>query len=162
MDSRLPITREGRERLRDELTKLKREDRPHIIKEIAEARSHGDLSENAEYHAARERQGMIEAKIRDLETKLATCEIVEVPKPGVLEKVLFGCHVKIEDLDTGDAREYRVVGPFEADIDRGLISISSPLGRALMGKTRDDDVVVVAPGNTKEYEILHIEVKPQE
>lgn len=152
---RAPITREGRERLREELTKLKREDRPYIIKEIAEARSHGDLSENAEYHAARERQGMIEAKVRDLETKLATCEIVECPK-GELSKVAFGCRVKIEDLDTGSVYDYRIVGPYEADIDRGLISISSPLGRALMNKTIEDDVVVVAPGNTKEYEILEI------
>jgi len=152
---RAPITREGRERLREELSKLKRSDRPHIIKEIAEARSHGDLSENAEYHAARERQGMIEAKIRDLETKLASCEIVESPK-GLLHKVCFGCTVKIEDLGTSDTKVYKVVGPFEADIDRGLISVSSPLGRALMGKGLDDDVVVVAPGNTKEYEILEI------
>lgn len=152
---RAPITREGRDRLMTELTKLKREDRPYIIKEIAEARSHGDLSENAEYHAARERQGMIEAKIRDIETKLATSEIVESPK-GELTKVVFGCRVKIEDLNTGDVRDYRVVGPYEADIDRGLISISSPLGRALMNKSPDDDVVVVAPGNTKEYEILEI------
>lgn len=152
---RAPITREGRERLREELAKLKREDRPHIIKEIAEARSHGDLSENAEYHAAREKQGMIEAKIRDIETKLASCEIVETPK-GPLTRVCIGCTVKIEDLDNGEVREFRLVGPYEADIDRGLISVASPLGRALIGKSPDDDVVVLAPANTKEYEILEI------
>ena len=153
---RAPITREGRERLREELAKLKRADRPNIIKEIAEARAQGDLSENAEYHAARERQGMIEAKIRDLETKLASCEIVDVPK-GPISRVCIGCHLKIEDLDTGDVKEFQLVGPYEADIDRGLISVSSPLGRALIGKTKEDDVTVVGPANTKEYEILSIE-----
>lgn len=152
---RAPITREGRERLREEHERLKRDERPKIIKEIAEARSHGDLSENAEYHAAREKQGIIEAKIRDIETKLASSEIVDAPR-GPLTRVCFGCKVKIEDMDTGDVREYRLVGPYEADIDRGLISMTSPLGRALMNKTLEDDVTVVAPGNTKEYEILEI------
>ncbi len=152
---RAPITREGRERLRDELNELKRKERPKVIKEIAAAREHGDLSENAEYHAAREKQGMIEAKIRDIENSLAGCEIVDPPK-GPQERVLFGCFVKLEDLDTGDEKQYRIVGPAEADINRGLISVASPLGRALIGKTTDDDVTVVAPGNTKEYEILDI------
>ncbi len=153
--SRTPITRDGFQRLREEMDRLKREDRPHVILEIKEARAHGDISENAEYHAAREKQGMIEAKIRDLETKLASCEIIELPE-GVRERVSFGCLVKIEDLDSGVVSTYRIVGPYEADIDQGLLSVTSPLARALIGKTRDDDIVVAAPGSDKEYEILDI------
>jgi transcription elongation factor GreA len=153
--SRTPITRDGFQRLRDELERLKREDRPHVILEIKEARAHGDISENAEYHAAREKQGLIEAKIRDIDTKLATCEIVDLPQ-GPRERVCFGCRVKIEDLDSGDVRTYRIVGPYEADIDQGLLSVTSPLARTLIGKGKDDDVVVSAPGSVKEYEILEI------
>lgn len=152
---RTPITREGFQRLREELDRLKRAERPFVIQEIKEARSHGDLSENAEYHAAREKQGIIEAKIRDIETKLASSEIVDYT-PGPKTKVLFGCRVKLEDLDTGDVSVYRIVGPFEADIHKGLLSVTSPIARALIGKTLDDDIVVNAPGNVKEYEILEI------
>ncbi|TLN09808.1 transcription elongation factor GreA [bacterium] len=152
---RTPITREGFQRLRDELDRLKRIERPTVIQEIKEARSHGDLSENAEYHAAREKQGIIEAKIRDIETKLASSEILECPA-GPKKKVIFGCRVKLEDLDTGEIAEYRIVGPFEADIHLGLLSVTSPIARALIGKTMDDDITVEAPGNTKEYEILEI------
>jgi transcription elongation factor GreA len=153
--SRTPITRDGFQRLRDELERLKREDRPHVILEIKEARAHGDISENAEYHAAREKQGLIEAKIRDIDTKLATCEIVDLPQ-GPRERVCFGCRVKIEDLDSGDVKTYRIVGPYEADIDQGLLSVTSPLARTLIGKGKDDDIVVSAPGSVKEYEILEI------
>lgn len=152
--SRLPITREGYAKIREEMDKLKREDRPYIIKEIAIARAHGDLSENAEYHAAREKQGWIEAKIRVLETNLAESEIVDVPK-GPKSQVSFGVSVKLEDLDTGDEKIYRIVGPHEADINEGKISITAPLARAMLGKKPGDEVIVKA-ANTKEYEIIEI------
>jgi transcription elongation factor GreA len=149
------MTREGYGRIREELERLKREDRVQIIKEIQVARSHGDISENAEYHAAREKQGWIEAKIRNLETKLASSEIVDVPK-GPRERVAFGVKVRLEDLNSGEQKVYHVVGPHESDIEEGKISITSPLGRATLGKEPGDEVVVEAPGGTKEYEILEI------
>lgn len=153
--SRSPITREGFTRIRDELERMKREDRVQVIKEIQTARSHGDISENAEYHAAREKQGWIEAKIRDLETKLASSEIMEIPK-GPHENVCFGARVKVEDLDSGDVKLYQIVGPYESDFDQGRISITSPLARAMLGKGKGDEVVVQAPGKTTEYEILEV------
>jgi transcription elongation factor GreA len=152
---RSPITREGYGRIREELERLKREDRVKISKEISVARSHGDISENAEYHAAREKQGWIEAKIRNLETRLASSEIVDVPK-GPRERVAFGVKVRLEDLDSGEEKVYSIVGPHEANIDEGTISITSPLARATLGKQPGDEVVVEAPGRTKEYEILEI------
>ncbi len=153
--SRSPITREGYARIREELERLKREDRVHIIKEIQAARSHGDISENAEYHAAREKQGWIEAKIRDLETRLASSEIVDVVT-GPKERVAFGAHVKLCDAETGGEKVYHIVGPHESDVDLGRISITSPLGRAMIGKEVGDAVVVKAPGRTIEYEVLEI------
>lgn len=153
--SRSPITREGFTRIREELERLKREDRVAVIKEIQAARSHGDISENAEYHAAREKQGWIEAKIRDLETKLASSEIMDVPK-GPKDKVCFGARVKVEDLDTGEVRVYHIVGPYESDIEQSKISITSPLGRAMLSKGVGDEVLVQAPGKTTELEILDV------
>ena len=153
--SRSPITREGFTRIREELDRLKREDRVAVIKEIQAARSHGDISENAEYHAAREKQGWIEAKIRDLETKLASSEIMDVPK-GPKERVCFGARVKVEDVNTGDVRVYHLVGPYESDIELGKISITSPLGRAMLSKAAGDEVVVQAPGKTTELEVLEV------
>lgn len=153
--SRSPMTRDGYARIREELEKLKREDRVQIIKEIQVARSHGDISENAEYHAAREKQGWIEAKIRDLETRLASSEIVDV-SPGVKDRVVFGARVRLEDVETGDEKVYHVVGPHESDVDQGRISITSPLGRAMLGKEAGDEVVVKAPGRTMQYEVLEI------
>ena len=155
--SRSPITRGGWQLLRDELDRLKREDRPRVILEIKEARSHGDISENAEYHAAREKQGIIEAKVRDLESKLSSCEIVEVA-PGDKERVSFGCTVTLEDLDSGDETTYRIVGPYEADINQKLLSVTSPIARALIGKGVGDEVTVQAPGGARQYEILRITV----
>jgi transcription elongation factor GreA len=152
---RAPITREGYGRIREELDRLKREDRPKIIKDIKVARAHGDISENAEYHAAREKQGWIEAKIRDLETKLASSEILDVSS-GLKTKVCFGARLRVEDLDSGDEKVYRIVGPAEADIDQGLISITSPLARAMMNKEVGDEVVFQAPSGTREYEVLEI------
>lgn len=153
--SRAPITREGYARIREELEKLKREDRVQIIKEIQVARAHGDISENAEYHAAREKQGWIEAKIRDLETKLASSEILDVPR-GPKERVAFGVRVRLEDLNSGEEKLYHIVGPHESDIHEGRISITSPLARAMLGKEVNDEVLVQAPGKTMEYEILEI------
>jgi transcription elongation factor GreA len=153
--SRSPITREGFSRIREELERLKREDRVQVTKEIGAARSHGDISENAEYHAAREKQGWIEAKIRALETKLASSEILDVPK-GPKEKVCFGARVKLEELESGEVKVYQIVGPYESDIDQARISITSPLARAMLGKGAGDEVVVQAPGKTTEYEILEV------
>jgi transcription elongation factor GreA len=155
--SRSPITREGFTRIREELERMKREDRVQVIKEIGAARSHGDISENAEYHAAREKQGWIEAKIRDLETRLASSEIMDVPK-GEVSRVCFGARVKVEDLNSGEAKVYQVVGPYESDIDQGRLSITSPLARAMLGKGVGEEVVVQAPGKTTELEILEISV----
>ena len=152
---RSPITREGYARIRDELDRLKRVDRVQIVKDIQVARAHGDISENAEYHAAREKQGWIEAKIRDLENKLASSEILDVSS-GPKTKVCFGARLRVEDLDSGDEKVYRIVGPAEADIDQGLISITSPLARAMMNKEVGDEVVFQAPGGTKEFEVLEI------
>jgi transcription elongation factor GreA len=153
--SRLPITREGFARIREELERLKREDRVQIIKEIQAARAHGDISENAEYHAAREKQGWIEAKIRDLENKLASSEITDVPK-GPKARVAFGVKVKLEDLNSGEEKVYHIVGPHESDVTLNRISITSPLARSMLGKEPGDEVVVQAPGRTMEYEILEI------
>jgi len=155
MSSRAPITRDGYARIREELERLKREDRVQIIKEIQAARSHGDISENAEYHAAREKQGWIEAKIRDLETRLASSEIMDVPA-GPKDRVVFGGRVRLEDVESGEEKVYHIVGPHESDVDQGRISITSPLGRAMMGKEVGDEVVVKAPGRTLEYEVLEI------
>ncbi|GAB4257324.1 MULTISPECIES: transcription elongation factor GreA [Deferrisoma] len=154
--SRMPITRQGYARLREELEKLKKVDRVEVVKEIQAARAHGDISENAEYHAAREKQGWIEAKIRDLETKLAESDIVDPPR-GPQERVRFGVRVRLEDLDTGEEKVYEIVGPHESDVNQGRISITSPLARALLNKEVGDDVEVDAPRGVKEYEILEIE-----
>jgi transcription elongation factor GreA len=153
--SRSPMTRDGYARIREELERLKREDRIQIIKEIQGARSHGDISENAEYHAAREKQGWIEAKIRDLETRLASSEIVDVTS-GPKDRVAFGSWVRLEDAETGEEKVYHIVGPHESDVDQGRISITSPLGRAMLGKEVGDEVVVKAPGRTLEYQVLEI------
>ena len=149
---RTPMTRAGYDRLRKEVERLRKE-RPNIVRAIAEARAHGDLSENAEYHAARERQGFIEARITDLEAKVGTAEVIDPPTSG--DRVTFGSTVKLED---GDGREaiYQIVGSDEADPKRGLISIMSPLARTLIGKEVGDAVKVQAPGGAKTYEVLAV------
>ena len=134
MSTRRPITARGAERLRAELKKLKSEDRPTVIKAIAEARGHGDLSENAEYHAAREQQGFIEGRIGEIEGRLSMAEIIDVAKLPQNGKVIFGATVEIEDNDTGKTTTYQVVGEDEADIRMNLIAITSPIARALIGK----------------------------
>lgn len=153
---RTPMTLRGAEALRNELKKLKTESRPNVIKAIAEARAHGDLSENAEYHAAREQQGFIEGRIKEIETKLSTAEIIDpstLPKNG---KVVFGAVVELEDQDDAHRVTYQVVGEDEADIRAGRISITSPIARAVVGKSEGDVVDVTAPGGIHSYEIVAV------
>lgn len=156
MSNRRPITARGAERLRAELKKLKSEDRPTVIKAIAEARGHGDLSENAEYHAAREQQGIIEGRIGEIEGRLSMAEIIDVAKLPQTGKVIFGATVEIEDNDTGKTTTYQVVGEDEADIRMNLIAITSPIARALIGKLKDDEVEFDAPGGRKSFVIVNV------
>ena len=154
---RTPITKEGLERLRAELQRLEREERPSVIKAIAEARSHGDLSENAEYHAAKERQGFIEGRINELHTKIAVSEIIDCSNlPD--DRIVFGSTVSLNDLDTGDEFKIRLVGPDESNADAGDISVLSPLGRALIGKEPGDEIQVRTPGGIRLLEILDINI----
>jgi transcription elongation factor GreA len=153
---RTPMTLRGAEALRVELKRLKSQDRPHIIKAIAEARGHGDLSENAEYHAAREQQGFIEGRIKEIEGKLANAEVIEPGKLTNTGRVIFGALVELEDQDNGERVIYQVVGEDEADIRAGRISVGSPIARALVGKSCGEVVEVAAPGGTRSYEILAV------
>ena len=152
---RTPITREGYERLKEELKRLKSVERPKIIREIAEARAHGDLSENAEYVAAKEKQSLIEGRIAELEAKLAECEVVELAEEPP-DQVVFGCVVELKDLDTGQVVRYQIVGEDESDPRNGRISLTSPLGRALIGHRVGDEVEVHTPRGERAYEILRI------
>ncbi|HEX4052072.1 MAG TPA: transcription elongation factor GreA [Steroidobacteraceae bacterium] len=152
---RSPMTLRGAELLRVELKRLKGEERPRVIKAIAEARSHGDLSENAEYHAAREQQGFIEGRIGEIESRLSTAEVIDVATLSAGGKVVFGATVELEDGE-GHAVVYQIVGEDEADIRTGRISISSPIARALIGKVQGDVVDVAAPGRTVSYEIVSV------
>jgi transcription elongation factor GreA len=152
------MTLRGAEALRIELKRLKSEARPSVIKAIAEARSHGDLSENAEYHAAREQQGFIEGRIQEIEAKLSTAEIIDpstLPKNG---KVVFGAVVDLEDQASGARLSYQIVGEDEADLKAGRISVTSPIARALVAKSQGDIVDVLAPGGTKSYEIVGVKL----
>ena len=153
---RMPLTLKGAERLRAELKRLKGEDRPRVIQAIAEARSHGDLSENAEYHAAREQQSFIEGRIKDIEAHLSNSEIIDVSSLASTARVVFGATINLEDQDDGGKVVYQIVGDAEADIKRGLISVSSPIARALVGKSKGDVVDVVAPNGTRSYEIVSV------
>jgi transcription elongation factor GreA len=153
---RTPMTLRGAEALRNELKKLKTEARPNVIKAIAEARSHGDLSENAEYHAAREQQGFIEGRIKEIETKLSTADIIDPATLPHTGKVVFGAVVELEDQDDSHRVTYQVVGEDEADIRAGRISITSPIARAVVGKSEGDIVDVTAPGGIHSYEIVAV------
>ena len=153
---RLPLTLKGAERLRMELKKLKGEDRPRIIQAIAEARAHGDLSENAEYHAAREQQSFAEGRIKDIEAHLSNSEIIDVTLVAAGDKVVFGATVDLEEEEGGAKVVYQIVGDAEADIRAGLISVSSPIARALVGKSIGDVVDVIAPNGTRSYEIIAV------
>ena len=153
---RAPITLKGAQRLREELDHLKSVKRPEIITAIAEAREHGDLKENAEYHAAREMQGFIEGRIQQLEGELSNAEIIDVSKLNVGNKVVFGATVVVADVDTDEEKTYQIVGDLEADIKLGLIAISSPVARAMIGKLEGDTIVIDAPAGQREYEIVSV------
>lgn len=153
---RHPMTLRGAELLRAELKKLKSEDRPNVIKAIAEARSHGDLSENAEYHAAREQQGFIEGRISEIEAKLSTADIIDVTQLSNEGRVVFGATVDLADENDGKPVTYMIVGEDEADIRAGRIAVTSPIARALIGKSEGDVVDVMAPGGTRSYEIVAV------
>ncbi|AQU86897.1 transcription elongation factor GreA [Komagataeibacter nataicola] len=152
---KFPMTAPGLERLEDELRKLKSEERPAIIRAIAEARSHGDLSENAEYHAARERQSFTEGRIQELEEIVSSVEVID-PASLSGDQVKFGARVKLVDEETDKEATYQIVGVYEADIKQGLLSISSPLAKSLIGKSVGDSVSVPAPGGDRTYEILEV------
>ena len=153
---RKPLTLKGSEKLRIERRRLKTEDRPRVIQAIAEARAHGDLSENAEYHAAREQQGFIEGRIKYIEHELSHCEIIDVAHLPASVRVVFGATVILEDQDGGAEVSFQIVGEAEADVRLGLISITSPIARALVGKSEGDVVDVAVPGGTRAFEIVTI------
>jgi len=151
-----PITQRGADKLREEMRRLKSQDRPRIVRAIADARAHGDLKENAEYHAAKEEQGFTEGRIREIEAKLSMAEIIDVTRFGATGKVIFGATVDIVDEDDGNKLTYQIVGEDEADIAAGMISINSPIARALIGKEAGDLAVVNAPGGEKTFEIVEV------
>lgn len=153
-----PMTKEGFLKLQEELERLRKVERPKNIQDIAEARAHGDLSENAEYHAAKERQSFIEGRIRDLEFKIATAEIIDISSLNI-DKVVFGATVHLLDLIKGEAKKYKIVGEDEADLKNGKISMNSPVGRALIGNKIGDIVTIKAPAGDREYEIQDISVE---
>lgn len=152
-----PLTTRGAELLREELKRLKSVDRPQAVEAIAAARAHGDLKENAEYHAAKEQQGMIEARIRDIEAKLSNAQVIDVTRLTPSDRVVFGSTVHLADVDEDREATYRIVGEDEADIKAGLMSVSSPIARALIGKQEGDTVEVATPGGSRSYEILKVE-----
>ena len=154
---KFPMTLEGEQALRDELQRLKTVDRPTVIEAIAEAREHGDLKENAEYHAAREQQGFIEGRIQEIEGKLGNAQVIDITSIPHSGKVLFGTTVRIINVDTDEEVEYKIVGEDEADIKNNRISISSPIARALIGKEEGDEAEVAAPAGARAYEIVKVE-----
>ncbi|MET0595009.1 MAG: transcription elongation factor GreA [Polyangiaceae bacterium] len=158
MDGQIPMTPEGNVRLRDELKQLKEVERHKISREIGVAREHGDLKENAEYHAAKERQGWIEARIKDLEDKLSRAEVIDPTKLSG-SKVAFGATVKLSNIETEEESVYRLVGADEADLNNGSISITSPLARSLIGREVGDEVKVRMPAGERHYEILEVEFR---
>ena len=156
MTGKVPITARGAEKLREELARLKTEERPRIIAAIAEARAHGDLKENAEYHAAREQQSFVEGRIKEIEGKLSHAHIVDVTTMDASGKVVFGCTVELIDEDSEETIVYQIVGEDEADIKVGRISINSPIARGLISKMEGDVVTVVVPGGTRSFEIVEV------
>jgi len=154
--SKVPLTKRGAEKLQAELQQLKTVDRPRIIQAIAEARAHGDLKENAEYHAAREQQSFAEGRIKEIEGKLSNAHIIDVASLDAGGKVVFGATVDMIDEDTGDEITYQIVGEDEADIKAGLISIGSPIARALIGKVEGDIATVIAPGGERNLEVVEV------
>jgi len=158
MNEKFPMTSDGLKKLKSDLEKLKNEDRPKVIRDIAEAREHGDLSENAEYHAAKEKQGFIEGRIQELEDIISRADIIDVSKlSGNIIK--FGATVTLADEDTDEELTYQIVGPYEANLENKRISIQSPIARALIGRSIGDSTEVKAPGGIKSYEIIKIKWK---
>jgi transcription elongation factor GreA len=154
--SKVPLTQHGADQLQVELKRLKSQDRPQVVQAIAEARAHGDLKENAEYHAAKDQQGFIEARIKHLEGVLSHAEIIDVTKLGEGGKVVFGATVSLYDEDEDSEVTYRIVGDDEADISKGLVSISSPIARGLISKEEGDEAEIETPGGAKHFEILSV------
>ena len=154
--NKVPMTIRGAELLREELARLKSEDRPQVIQAIAEARAHGDLKENAEYHAAKEQQGFIEGRIKEIEGKLSHIQVIDVTEIDAKGKVVFGATVELLDVQSDNETTYRIVGEDEADISAGLISYTSPIARALIGKEEGEEVTFSAPGGDKHYEIIEV------
>ncbi len=152
---RIPITRQGWEKLKKELERLKTVERPENIKAIEEARAHGDLSENAEFDAAKDRQGFLEGRINELSYKISNADVID-PETLSREKVVFASRVILENVDTEESVEYQIVGPDESDIDKGMISVSSPLGKAMLGKVPGDEITLQAPGGKRYYELVEI------
>ncbi len=152
---RIPITKEGLATLRSELERIKKVDRPENIKAIEEARAHGDLSENAEFDAAKDRQQFLEARMSELEYKISNADVID-PTKLPRDKAVFGSRVLLENIDTGEDVEYQLVGPEESNIEEGRISVSSPLGQAILGKKPDDEITVQAPGGRRVYELIEI------
>ncbi len=155
--SKVPLTARGAQKLRDELKRLKSEERPRIVEAIATAREHGDLKENAEYHAAKEQQGLVEARIRDIEGKLSNAQIIDISQVNAAGRVVFGATVELVDLDDGSSVRYQIVGEDEADIKEGLLSVGSPIARAVIGKQEGDVVDVNVPSGQRSYEIAGVE-----
>src|SRR5262245_6067106 len=155
---KVPMTQEGYARLETRLKELKSVERPAVIKQISEAREHGDISENAEYHAARERQSMIEGQILELEDKIARAEVIDISQLSG-KTIKFGAHVTLADEDTDEKTTYQIVGEEEADVEKGRLSVTSPLARALIGKQTGDSVEVVTPKGSKAYEIVKVRYK---
>lgn len=155
--NQIPMTLRGAEKLREELEELKTIKRPRIIASIAEAREHGDLKENAEYHAAREEQAFCEGRIQEIEAKLSNAQVIDITKMSVSSRVIFGATVTVMNLETEEEAKYRIVGDDEADFKLNLISVNSPIARGLIGKEADDVVVIKTPGGEVEYEILQVE-----
>ncbi len=153
---RSPITAKGAVRLRAELEELKSVKRPEVIAAIAEARAHGDLKENAEYHAAREQQGFIEGRIKHLEGELSHAQVIDITTLSPGDKVVFGATVELADVESDEQKTYQIVGDLEADIKQGLIAISSPVARAIIGKHEGDAITIEAPGGTREYEVVSV------
>ena len=156
MSSRIPLTVRGETQLREELKHLKQVERPRVVNAIAEARAHGDLKENAEYHAAREQQGFVEGRIKEIESKLMNAQVIDVTTLKPTGRVVFGTTVHLADEDTGEEMTYRIVGEDEADIKEGRISVNSPIARGLIGKSEGEVAVVEVPNGKREFEIIEV------
>jgi transcription elongation factor GreA len=152
---RIPITKEGLARLKEELVRLMNVERPKNIRAIEEARSHGDISENAEYHAAKERQSFLEGRINELKTAVGSAEVIE-PEKGPVDRAVFGRTVTLYNIETEEETAYQLVGPYESNPERGKISVTSPIGQALLGREEGDEIKVKTPGGLQEYEIVEI------